>query len=177
MAAHYDTAVVPARPRKPRDKGKAEVAVQIAQRWIVARLRNRRFFSLSELNEAIRDLLGRLNDRVTRHLGASHRALFEELERPALKPLPQAPYVFAEWRQRSVGLDYHVEVEKHECSGMRTPVDEIEWVVEEFRTRYFDFYGEALPRGGLGPADAGRAALRARLHLDQERAAVARAGA
>ena len=82
MAAHYDTAVVPARPRKPRDKAKVEVAVQIAERWIIARLRNCRFFSLSEINEAIRELLCRLNGRVTRHLGASRRALFEELERP-----------------------------------------------------------------------------------------------
>jgi len=93
MATHYDTAVVPARPYKPRDKAKVEVAVQVAQRWIVARLRNRRFFSLAELNAAIRELVVALNDRVTRHLGTSRRQLFEDLERPALKPLPAAPYV------------------------------------------------------------------------------------
>jgi len=108
--------------------------VQIAQRWIVARLRNRCFFSLSELNEAIRDLLDRLNDRVTRHLGASRRALFEDLERPALKSLPQAPYVFAEWRQRSVGLDYHVEVEKHYYSAPHTLLREKVWVRITART-------------------------------------------
>lgn len=113
MAAHYGTAVVPARPRKPRDKAKVEVAVQIAQRWIVARLRNRRFCSLSELNTAIRALVDGLNDRVTRHLGASRRQLFEQIEKAALRSLPAAPYVFAEWKQRTVGLDYHVEVEKH----------------------------------------------------------------
>ena len=73
MAAHYDTAVVPARPYKPRDKAKVEVAVQVAKRWIVARLRNRRFFSLAELNAAIRELVDALNERVTRHLGASRR--------------------------------------------------------------------------------------------------------
>lgn len=84
MATHYDTAVVPARPYKPRDKAKVEVAVQVAQRWIVARLRRRRFFSLSELNAAIRELVLALNDRVTRHLGTSRRQLFEDLERPAL---------------------------------------------------------------------------------------------
>jgi transposase len=101
------------RPRKPRDKAKVEVAVQIAQRWIVARLRNRRFCSLSELNTAIRALVDGLNDRVTRHLGASRRQLFEQIEKAALRSLPAAPYVFAEWKQRTVGLDYHVEVEKH----------------------------------------------------------------
>lgn len=111
MATHYDTAVAPARPYKPRDKAKVEVAVQVAQRWIVARLRHRRFFSLSELNAAIRELVVALNDRVTRHLGTSRRQLFEDLERPALKPLPAAPYVYAQWQERTVGLDYHVEID------------------------------------------------------------------
>ena len=134
MAAHYDTAVVPARPRKPRDKAKVEVAVQIAERWIVARLRNRRVFSLSELNKAIRDLPDRLNHCVTRHLGASRRALFDELERSALKPLPQVPYVYAEWRQRAVGLDYHVEVDKHYYSAPYTLLREQVWVRVTART-------------------------------------------
>jgi transposase len=116
MATHYDTAVVPARPYKPRDKAKVEVAVQVAQRWIVARLRHRRFFSLSELNAAVRELAVALNDRVTRHLGTSRRQLFEDLERPALKPLPAAPYVYAQWQERTVGLDYHVEVDRHHYS-------------------------------------------------------------
>ena len=87
--------------------------MQVATRWIIAKLRNRRFFSLAELNAAIRDCVAALNDRVTRHLGASRRALFEELERPALKPLPAEPYVYAEWKECKAGLDYHVEVEKH----------------------------------------------------------------
>jgi len=113
LARHYDTAVVPARPYKPRDKAKVEVAVQIAERWILAALRNRQFFSLSELNAAIRGLLDKLNNRVTRHLGASRRELFEQLDRPALKALPQVPYQYAAWAERRVGLDYHVEVEKH----------------------------------------------------------------
>jgi transposase len=116
MAAHYDTAVVPTRPRKPRDKAKVEVAVQVAQRWIVARLRHRRFFSLAELNAAIREFVVALNDRVTRHLGASRRQLFEDLEHPALKPLPAAPYVYAQWQERTVGIDYHVEVDRHHYS-------------------------------------------------------------
>ena len=88
LARHYDTAIVPARPYKPRDKAKVEVAVQIAERWILAALRNRRFFSLAELNTAIRERIDKLNARVTRHLGASRRALFDELDRPALKALP-----------------------------------------------------------------------------------------
>ena len=104
MAAHYGTAVVPARPYKPRDKAKVEVAVQIAERWIAARLRNQRFFSLAELNAAIRSLLDRLNDRVTRHLGASRRVLFNQVERSALRSLPADPYVFSEWKQCTVGL-------------------------------------------------------------------------
>jgi len=108
--------VVPARPYKPRDKAKVEVAVQVAQRWIVARLRNRRFFSLAELNAAIRALVDRLNDRVTRHLGASRRQLFDDLERSALKPLPATPYVYAQWQERTVGLDYHVEIDRRHYS-------------------------------------------------------------
>src|SRR6478735_156978 len=113
MAAHYDTAIVPARPRKPRDKAKVEVAVLLATRWIIAKLRNRQFFSLTDLNDAIRDCVTALNARVTRHLGTSRRALFDEIERPALKPLPAEPYTFAQWKECRAGLDYHVEVEKH----------------------------------------------------------------
>ena len=85
MAAHYDTAIVPTRPRKPRDKAKVEVGVQVVERWILARLRNRRFFSLAELNLAIGKLLDDLNARRTKHLGASRRQLFEALDQPALK--------------------------------------------------------------------------------------------
>ncbi len=92
---------------------KVEVGVQVVQRWVAARLRNRRFFSLAELNAAIRDLLAGINGKVTRHLGASRRDLFEQLDRPALKPLPAAPYQYAEWIERKVGLDYHVEIGRH----------------------------------------------------------------
>jgi len=113
LAAHYDTAIVPARPRKPRDKAKVEVGVQVVERWILARLRNRRFFSLAEANQAIRELLEELNGRVTKHLGASRRQLFEALDQPALKPLPSEVFPYAEWKQRRAGLDYHVEIAKH----------------------------------------------------------------
>jgi transposase len=113
MAAHYGTAIVPARPYRPRDKAKAEAAVLLATRWVIAKLRNRQFFSLTDLNAAIRDCVTQLNDRHSRHLGTSRRALFEELERSTLKPLPDQPYVFAEWKECKVGIDYHVEIDKH----------------------------------------------------------------
>jgi hypothetical protein len=90
-----------------------EVAVQVAMRWIIAKLRHRRLFSLPELNAAISDLLVQLNDRVTPHLGTSRPALFEDIERPALKALPAAPYIYAEWKQCKVSFDYHGEVEQH----------------------------------------------------------------
>jgi transposase len=127
MAAHYGTAIVPARPRKPRDKAKVEVAVQVVERWILARLRNRRFFSLAELNQAMAELLEDLNGRVTRHLGASRRQLFEDLDRPALRPLPVALYEYAEWKQRKAGLDYHVEVAKHYYSVPHALAQEKLW--------------------------------------------------
>ena len=134
MAAHYDTAIVPARPYKPRDKAKVEVAVQVATRWIVAKLRNRQFFSLGELNAAIAELVVALNNRVTRHLGASRRALFDDLERAALKRLPAEPYVYAAWKQCRVGLDYHVEVERHYYSVPHVLLREKVWARITART-------------------------------------------
>ena len=114
MAAHYDTAILPTRPRKPRDKAKVEAGVLIMERWILGRLRNRIFYSLAELNQAIGELLVRLNDeRPIRRLGVTRRQLLEQLDRPMLKPLPVEPYVFAEWRIRRVGIDYHVDVDRH----------------------------------------------------------------
>lgn len=134
MVAHYDTAILPARPRKPRDKAKVEVAVKLAQRWIHARLRNRRFHSLSELNAAIRNLLEAFNNRRTRHLGASRRDLFEKIERQALKPLPATEYVYAEWKRRTVGLDYHVEVDRHYYSVPHQLLKEPVWARITART-------------------------------------------
>ena len=100
MAQHYGLAVIPARVRKPRDKAKVEVAVQVVERWILARLRNRTFFSLAELNQAIRKLLAELNSRKMEHLEKSRRELFEELDQPALRPLPEKPYEYATWKAR-----------------------------------------------------------------------------
>src|SRR5271169_3395696 len=113
MARHYRTAIVPARPYKPRDKAKVEVGVQVVGRWILARLRHRRFFSLADLNAAIRALLNDLNDRPMRGWGTSRRALYDQLDRPALEPLPAEPYEYAEWKRCRVNLDYHVEIAKH----------------------------------------------------------------
>ena len=112
LAAHYGTAVLPARPYKPRDKAKAEVAVQVVERWILARLRHRTFFSLAELNAAIAELLPALNERPFQGRTESRKDLFEALDRPALKPLPQDDYAYAEWRKAKPGIDYHIEVDK-----------------------------------------------------------------
>jgi transposase len=109
-ARHYGIAIVPARSGRPRDKAKAEAGVLLAQRWILAALRHRRFFHLAELNAAIRDLLPPLNDRRMKKLGVSRRELFERLDRPALRPLPPTPYEFAVWMDCGVNIDYHIEV-------------------------------------------------------------------
>lgn len=109
MAKHYQVAVIPARVRKPKDKSKAEVGVQVVQRWILAVLRKRLFFSLAQLNQAIKELLIDLNNRQMRHLGKSRKELFESLEKPVLKTLPQHPYPFWEWRKAKVPPDYHVK--------------------------------------------------------------------
>ena len=113
LAQYYNIAVVPTRVRRPRDKSKVEVGVQVVERWIAARLRNRTFFGLAELNAAIRTLLDELNNRQMRHLGQSRRQLFETLDRPALRPLPAQPYEFAFWKKVRVNIDYHIEFEKH----------------------------------------------------------------
>jgi transposase len=94
-------------------KAKVEVGVLVVERWILARLRNQRFFSLAELNAAIAALVTDLNARPMRRLAVSRRQLFEELDRPALSPLPAEPYIYAEWRIRRVSLDYHVDVDGH----------------------------------------------------------------
>lgn len=113
LAVHYGTAVLPARPGKPRDKAKVEVAVQVVQRWILARLRNQTFFSLEELNGRIRELVEDLNGRRMRRYGYSRRELFEQVERPTLRPLPVEPFSYAEFRRAKVNIDYHVELDRH----------------------------------------------------------------
>ena len=114
LGHHYGTAIVPARPRKPRDKAKVEVAVQVAQRWILARLRNETFFSHEALNARIAELLEELNARAMKRLGgASRRELYERYDQHALLPLPSEPYVVAEWCGAKVAPDYHVSLRDH----------------------------------------------------------------
>lgn len=113
MAEHYGAVVVPARPYKSRDKAKVEACVLIAQRWILAALRNRTFFSLQELNDAIWELLPILNARPLQKLGVSRRELFEQLDRPLLHPLPPRRYEIGHWKTCRIHIDYHVDVEKN----------------------------------------------------------------
>ena len=110
MTAHYGVGVLPARPRRPKDKGKVEAGVRFAQTYILGRLRNQQFFSLAEANAAIAGMVTRINDYVMRRLGVCRRQLFETTERPALAALPDTDYEFAEWSLARVSVDYHVEV-------------------------------------------------------------------
>ncbi len=111
MAAHYGVGVLPARPRRPRDKAKVENGVRFAQTCILGRLRRQTFFSLAEANAAIAGAVDRINDHVIRRLGVTRRQLFATVERPALAALPGDAYEFADWRLARVGVDYHVEYE------------------------------------------------------------------
>jgi transposase len=113
MAVHYGTAVIPARVKTPQDKAKVETAVQIVERWILAPLRERAFFSLDELNQAIRELLDRMNERPFQKLSGCRLSWFEKTDKPALLPLPATRYVFAEWKKAKVNIDYHVELFRH----------------------------------------------------------------
>jgi transposase len=138
MATHYGTCIIPARVRKPRDKAKAEAAVLVAQRWILAVLRHRTFYSLAEMNEAIAELLEKLNDRKMKHFDKSRRELWELLDRPALKALPIRRYEFATWKKVRLNIDYHVDYERHYYSAPHTLAKEelwvrvTNWVVEVF---------------------------------------------
>lgn len=156
MATHFGCAIIPARVRRPRDKAKVEVGVQLVERWILARLRHRRFFSLVELNAAIAEALEGLNTRAFKKLEGSRRSLFETLDRPALKPLPIAPYEFGEWSTARVHIDYHVEVGGHyysvPCQLFRQQLDV--WctarVVEIYRNRVrVASHVRSLKKGGF----------------------------
>lgn len=113
LAAHYQVAVLPARPYKPKDKAKAEVGVQIVERWILARLRHHTFFTLADLNQCIRALLDDLNSRPFRALPGNRQAAFKALDQPALRALPRHPYEYVEIRRCRVNIDYHIEFQKH----------------------------------------------------------------
>ncbi len=114
MAVHYGAAVIPARVRKPKDKAKVESGVQLVQRWILAALRNRTFFSLAELNVAIWELLDKLNNKAFKKLSGSRMSRFLELDKPALRPLPAVAFEYAEWQiKKRSGINYHLEVYNH----------------------------------------------------------------
>lgn len=138
LAEHYGAVVIPSRPYKPRDKAKVEVAVQVAQRFILAALRNRTFFDLASLNAAIREKLEQLNNRPIKKLGLSRRELFEKQDRPALKPLPQDRFELSEWKDCGVNIDYHVAVDHNYYSvpfqlvGERVEARVTEKIVEVF---------------------------------------------
>jgi transposase len=113
MAEYYQVAVLPARVRRPRDKGAVENGVQNVERWVLAPLRNRTFFSLVEMNRAVLQLIEALNQKIMLQIGKSRHQLFEELDQPELRPLPERPYQFALWKIAKVNIDYHVAFEKH----------------------------------------------------------------
>jgi transposase len=154
LARHYETTVLPARPAHPKDKAKVEVGVQIAQRWILARLRHRTFFSLEEMNEAIAELVEDLNDRMMRTYRASRRELFERLDRPALRALPQERFVVGEWKEAKPNIDYHLEYDGHYYSVHHTTREETfeiratRTTIEIFlRTLRVDSYPRSYERG------------------------------
>lgn len=113
LAEHYGVAVLPARARRPKDKAKVENGVLVVTRWVLARLRHQRFFSLNELNRALRTLLLDLNQRPFKKLPGCRASAFAEMDQPALRPLPQQRYEYAEWKVARVGVDYHVEIDGH----------------------------------------------------------------
>lgn len=113
LADHYQVAIIPARKQRPRDKAKAETGVMVVSRWILARLRNHTFFSLAALNREIASLLSVLNQRQFRKLPGTRMSRFEELDKPALQPLPEHRYEYAEWKKVRVNIDYHVEIDRH----------------------------------------------------------------
>jgi transposase len=141
LADHYGFVVLPARVRKPRDKAKVENAVGIVSRYLRGKLRNRRFFSLEELNGAIRECLTIINARAMKRLNKSRNELFASIDQPALKPLPAERYPYADWKRCTVAPDYHVEVEKHYYS---VPFRLLREIVE---ARYTDKTVELFHKG------------------------------
>lgn len=141
MAAHYQAVIIPARPYRPKDKSRAELTVLLVCRWILARLRHQRFFSLEELNAAIRPLLAELNERAFQRLPGSRRSVFEALDRPAMRALPSTAYVYAEWKERTVAFDYHVDVDRHYYSVPHALVGHSVWA--RFTTRTVEVFFRA----------------------------------
>ena len=125
FARHYGTSILPARPRHPQDKAKAESAVQIVERWIMARLRHQQFDSVHEVNQAMAPLLTRLNEKLFQKLPGSRASTFAEIDAPALLPLPLQRYEMAHFKTVKVHIDYHVEVERHRYSVPHSLVGQV----------------------------------------------------
>jgi transposase len=128
LGRHYNTTILPARPKSPRDKAKVEVGVQVAERWLLARIRNETFASLGELNRRLAELTEIINTRTMRAYKASRRDLFERLDKPALGPLPAEPFQASAWKRVALNIDYHVEFEGHLYSAPHTLLREELWV-------------------------------------------------
>lgn len=141
FANHYGIAVIPARSRKPRDKAKVECGVLVVERWILACLRNRAFFSLAELNEAIGELLARLNKRPFKKLAGCRETLFRSVDYPVMRALPVARHVFSEWKKVRMGLDYHVEIDGRYYSAPHTLIS------KQLDVNYSEYVVEMLYRG------------------------------
>jgi len=138
LAAHYGTALVPARPLKPKDKAKAEVGVQIIERWILAKLRHHTFFSLSELNQCIKALLEEVNNKPFKQLKGTRQQWFETIDKPALLPLPKQTYQYTDIKTVKVNIDYHVQYEDHFYSIPHHLVGEkIELHAKEYLIEFF----------------------------------------
>lgn len=154
FAEHYGVAVLPARSRKPRDKAKVEKAVQDIERWVLAPLRDRRFTSVAEVNEAMKPLLASLNDRMLRDYGESPKSRFERFEHATLQPLPANPYAFATWKTAKVNLDYHVATGKRYYSVPYQLVGQEVWIRQNEKTIeiFHNNVRVALHvKGGFGP--------------------------
>ena len=136
FARHYGTAILPARPFRPKDKATVEMSVLVVQRWILARLRNRQFFALGELNAAISELLIDLNRRRFKKLPGCRASVYESIDRPAMKALPEQRYEYAEWVKAKVNIDYHVDVERHYYSVPHALVGEYMTAAALPQTRY-----------------------------------------
>jgi transposase len=165
FAEHYGVTILPARVRKPRDKAKVENGVLIVERWILARLRNRQFFSLAELNTAIDELLIELNERAFQKLDGSRRARFIELDQPALQALPPRAYEYAQWKCAKVHPDYHIEVEHayysvpYQHIGQRLDVRITARMIEIFaRRQLIASHIRLFKRGARATLDAHRPA-------------------
>jgi len=138
LAAHYGVVIIPARPRKPKDKSKAEVGVQIIERWILARLRHHTFFSLAELNQCITSLLEEVNTKPFKQLKGTRRQWFESLDKPVLSPLPKHAYQYTDVKQVKVNIDYHIQYEDHLYSVPHHLVGErIELYAKDFLIEFY----------------------------------------